>query len=270
MSGFGNAVVGLPCRERLQLVLVAMEALPAIYRHRFTGDIGGHRACEEKGHPGDFIGGAQSFHGDRIRDALEEFRRIMVQTGGLDNSRCDSVDPDIETAPFHCKGFGQVVHAGTGSTSMRHTRNAAVDIDDDVDDCALSLGDKKSLCHLLRHIPGAIEVIVDYGKPTFFADIFGGGGELPPGIVDQDIEPPGIVHNAVGQLFDLFGIPDITGHIIAGAVFAQDIGSYFQFFFFSRGNQHTGAQLQQLLADGEAYSCATAGNKCCFSFKKIW
>ena len=194
---------------------------------------------------------------------------VIFQPRRLNDARSYRVDPNVVLAPFYRQGFGEVVDSCSGSARMRHARHTPINVDNDVEDDALFLRDKKSLSHRLGHVPGTIEVVIDDGIPAFFGHVFGEGGKLPSGVVDQDVQSTGCFFDKSDKLADLFRVADVTDLISALAQLTEAFLGFFEFFFFTASDEYPGARLEQLFGNGVSNSTPAARNQSYLLFKYI-
>jgi hypothetical protein len=62
----------------------------------------------------------------------------------------------------------------------------------------------------LRHVPGAVQVGVDDRVPAAHRVALRLERELPPRVVDQDVEPAVLAHDEGAQRFHLLGLADVA------------------------------------------------------------
>src|SRR3546814_10387763 len=102
--------------------------------------------------------------------------------------------------------------------------------------------------------------ISDWSSDVCSSDL--GSGEVAAGIVDQDVEAFVLVFDPVEQLAALFVVGDVGDQgadVAVGEFFGQFVASAFEAVAVARGNQHAGADGEQLARNRTADAGAAAG-----------
>src|SRR3546814_16042851 len=115
-----------------------------------------------------------------------------------------------------------------------------------------------------REFEGAEQVDLEDLAPLVLGVLGAGSGEVAAGIVDQDVEAFVLVFDPVEQLAALFVVGDVGDQgadVAVGEFFGQFVASAFEAVAVARGNQHAGAEAEQLARDRQADAGAAAGYK---------
>ena len=145
--------------------------------------------------------------------------RVVVEGFGPDRPRRDAIDADVERRPFDGDGLRQKDDTGARRASVGDVRQAPPNYGDDVDDVSRLAAITPVARGVLHHVPGAVQVGVDYRIPALRLDIDGRLRELTSGVVDQDVQPAVLAPDLVHHRGDLVRVT--YGHRVSADFAAQ-------------------------------------------------